>query len=116
MSPKRGAKAPTLATLTAKNEQRHRDALARGSRYAAATERRRQQLAAQAAQTTPTPPGDATPPPDAQPPAAPARRRAGPSPDYAALTGPARLTLGGIGRILWDEGIEGLLRLARSKS
>ena len=115
---KGGAPPPALERLRAGNEARHRAALERGSPHALATERRRTQAAARAAQTKPPQPARAeaaTPPPDAARPAA--RRASGPNPDYVALTtGPARLGLAGIGRVLWEDGIEGLVRLLRSKS
>jgi hypothetical protein len=65
---RKGAPPDTLAKLQERNEQRHREALARGSKWAKQTERRRQQAAARS--SDPASGGVPNPPP-ASPPEAP---------------------------------------------
>lgn len=126
-----GAPKGTIDKLRAANERAHEAALARGSAGALATERRRQREAARAvdaaaAGSAPPPVEDAKPPREPIPPAAAvvapsgrpeatAKRSRKRSPARSAAAGdvpPARPSLL---RVLWDEGIEGLVR-SRSRS
>lgn len=95
---RRGAKPDTLAKLRATNEERHREALKRGSPSALATERRRQRAAALAADPAsggPAPPAETPPDP----------------PEAAVEPGPGERP--SVIRTLWDEGLTGLIRRSR---
>ena len=140
---RRGAKADTLAALRARNDQRHAEALARGSRFALQTERRRLQSAARAADAaavgaaplsagmggsdiTAAPIEDAKPPADRRKSRTAGAGRKRPQPAAAAApAAPPAPTEDGNGRpngssselsILLNEGIGGWIRHRRRRN